>query len=143
MPEISLLPATPSSDSQPSPLPQLLQTPLGLALIEIQGTLNLPPSAATASQPDETRLQIGRLEFPTLPSLTDASGAEVGAWTKKVYFYVGDRQRLVGKVVKLDKALAVLRRREDAGASGDEGETLEIADVVKWKLHFGGRPEFV
>ena len=45
---------------------------------------------------------------------------------------------MIGEVKKLDKPLAVVGKKE-----GVEGEELEVRDVVRWKLFFGGRPEFV
>ena len=72
---------------------------------------------------------------------------------KKVYLYVGKHQRLVGEVKKLNKAMAVIRKREAKGSSdiewesggrskeGMEEEELEIAEIVRWKVIFGGRPE--
>lgn len=65
---------------------------------------------------------------------------------KKVYFYVGQHQRLTGELKKLPKPLAVVRRRDGTDAvqhSGTVEEELEIADIIKWKIFFGGRPEFV
>ena len=93
----------------------------------------MPQASSESSQP------IGRLVFPNLDS--DArSGTEECAWMKKVYFYVGQNQRLVGQVQKLAKPLGVLRKVDES----DEGnEALEISDVVRWKIFFGGRPEFV
>lgn len=59
-----------------NPLPTLLQTPTGLALLEIQGTINLPPS------PNDAANNIGRLEFP----LYDPDDiTESKAWMKMVY----------------------------------------------------------
>ena len=64
---------------------------------------------------------------------------------KKVYLYVGKHQRLTGEVKKLPKAMAVLRKRNLHGEQDEEdeagGEELEIAEIVKWKILFAGRPE--
>ena len=67
---------------------------------------------------------------------------------KKVYLYIGKHQRLTGEVKKLPKAMAVIRKREVEGGQGAEeeaegagGEELEIAEIVKWKILFAGRPE--
>ena len=150
MPSITL----PTSCSQTSvadtqannPLPQLLQTPSGLALLEIQGTIHAPfpqPSFdddSSATTPVQTN--IGRLEFP----LYDSSAADTdGKWMKKVYLYIGKHQRLTGEVRKLPKAIAVIRKREanDEQDGEDEGggEELEIAEIIRWKILFAGRPE--
>lgn len=64
---------------------------------------------------------------------------------KKVYLYVGKHQRLTGEVKKLPKAMAVIRKRESEGEEEAEeeggGEELEIAEIVRWKILFAGRPE--
>lgn len=139
MPTVTIDPPPTSLSSTTSPLPPLLQTPAGLAIIEIQGTLNI-------SQPSSDDIQsIGRVVFANLPAGTkpDANNTK---WMKKVHLYVGKNQKLVGEVRKLAKPLAVIRRKEsgeaeqDAPSSQDE---LEIMDIVRYKLFFGGRPEFV
>lgn len=142
-----------SSPTRPTnPLPTLLQTPSGLALVEIQGTIHAPfssPSSDSISA-EPTKTHIGRLEFPLYDS---ASKDDDGKWMKKVYLYVGKHQRLTGEVKKLPKAVAVLKKREceddevmrdiDSGAPGEDGigEELEIAEIVRWKILFAGRPE--
>lgn len=133
MPAVSLhtqpqTPITPSSN----PLPQLLQTPSGLAILEIQGTINLPlalPSSATTP--------VGRIEFPDY-SQDDPTGST--AWRKRVHLYIGLHQRLTGEVKKLPKPLAVIRKR-GTQESGTTGEELEIAEIVHYKLLFSSRPE--
>ena len=125
--------------SRSSPLPQLLNTPNGLAIIEIQGTLNMP-QANNDSAPSQP---IGRLVIPNQEAGA-ISDTKEGAWMKKVYFYVGQNQRLVGQVQKLAKPLGVLRKAGDESGMTYEGsQALEISDIVRWKIFFGGRPEFV
>ncbi|CZT04318.1 uncharacterized protein RAG0_10818 [Rhynchosporium agropyri] len=138
----------------PNPLPQLLQTPSGLALLEMQGTINLPSfddeeSISTESQSGiaSQETPIGRLIFPDYDPAADKSDA---AWMKRVYLYVGKHQRLTGEVKKLPKALAVIRKRN----GGEEGEgqvdndedeerveQLEVVEIVKYKILFSIRPE--
>lgn len=75
--------------------------------------------------------------------------------------HVGANQRMIGELRKLATPLGVLRRRrrrseggggesaedvvmqeEEAEESGKwDGEELEVAEVVRWKLVFAGRPE--
>ncbi|KAL2072996.1 hypothetical protein VTL71DRAFT_10320 [Oculimacula yallundae] len=149
--EVHPKPLTPYAKVQ-NPLPQLLQTPSGLALLEMQGTINLPslddedfmstePQSGIASQ--ET--PIGRLIFPNY----DPADPSNTAWMKRVYLYVGKHQRLTGEVKKLPKALAVIRKR-DLGVEGqmevdedEEGriEQLEVVEIVKYKILFSIRPE--
>ena len=130
MPTIPLhAPSLCNSHPSPNALPSLLHTPLGLGLVEIQGSLNIP------SKPDDGsgKRQIGRIEFPLLNTAATGSDAQEGAWMKQVHFYVGERQRLLGEVKKLEKPVGVMNGKEE----------LEIADIVRWKLYFGSRPEFV
>jgi chromosome transmission fidelity protein 8 len=158
MPSINLH-TTPHSSSAPptttNPLPTLVKTPSGLALLEIQGTVHAPfPTPSEDTTPTQTN--IGRLEFPLYDPTS--SSAE-GTWMKKVYLYVGKHQRLPGEVKKLPKAMAVLRKRNYVveteqeyrmrlaraaprrGDSEDVNEDLEIAEIVRWKIIFAGRPE--
>ncbi|KAL2205415.1 hypothetical protein CC79DRAFT_1371226 [Sarocladium strictum] len=124
-----------------SPLPQLLQTPSGLALLELQGTINLPAqtdpaddSAPPSSLPEG--IDVGRLEFPDYDP--DAEGS---AWMSRVHLYVGQHQRLTGEVKKLPKPLAVVRKRGGGEMQNDGTEDLEVAEVVKYKILFSNRPE--
>ncbi|KAM3415336.1 hypothetical protein BST61_g8865 [Cercospora zeina] len=110
-----------------NPLPSLLHTPSGLAMVELQGNV------VATEQPDlaET-LALGRLVFPP------ADGDESGPWDgKRVLLYVGDHQRLLGEVRKLAKPVAVLRRSTSSDTDGE----VEMAEVVYWKLLFSHRPE--
>ncbi|KAK4995484.1 hypothetical protein LTR66_004700 [Elasticomyces elasticus] len=166
MPSIPLHPPPPTPPNPtPSPLPQLLHTPSGLAIIEIQGTINLtapsssstdPAEAADADADAETRMQtqipVGRLVFPLYRH--DAPELDHG-WMKRVYLYVGRHQRMTGEVKKLLRPLAVVGRREGGGGgavgsdwSGEvmqeesgTGEELEVVEIVKWKILFANRPE--
>lgn len=113
-----------------NPLPTILQTPCGLALIEIQGTLN-----STVSHEDEdeqSALSIGKLAFP-LYTPGDTSGDT--SWQKRVHLFVGDNQRLTGELKKLPNPVAVLQRRLDTV------EDLEVAAIVHYKIMFSHRPE--
>ncbi|KAF9772820.1 hypothetical protein IL306_009460 [Fusarium sp. DS 682] len=121
------------------PLPQFLQTPSGLALLELQGTVNLPQDANGDALGG---VEVGRLDFPDY--VPDAEGS---AWMKRVHLYVGQHQRLTGEVKKLPKAMAVVRKRENkilfgsGGETQEQGENLEVVEIVKYKLLFPNRPE--
>jgi len=145
-PEVPLLP----QGSGQNPLPQLLQTPSGLALLELQGTINLPeqPTDSPESQsPGSQETPIGRLVFPDY----DPKDSTSTAWMKRVYLYVGKHQRLTGEVKKLPKAIALIRKRTDGSvqntSSMEDGEApesaneLEIVEIVKHKILFSLRPE--
>ncbi|KAI9791825.1 MAG: hypothetical protein M1816_003370 [Peltula sp. TS41687] len=170
MPSIPIhLPAPnrqPSHPGSSNPLPDLLKTPSGLALLEIQGTLNLPDADHLATTTDEettpsgptttTETSIGRLLFPDYSPHNPV--ADDLCWAKRVYLYVGRHQRLTGEVKKLQRPLAVVRRKMGGGGEeeeedevmeegGDENRTgrgneeLEIVEIVRWKIIFSHRPE--
>ncbi|OJD33333.1 sister chromatid cohesion protein ctf8 [Diplodia corticola] len=122
-----------------NPLPQLLQTPSGLAMLEIQGTIH-----SSAAQPDpdavpssDTHMPVGKLVFP---HYSPNDPVENKAWMKRVHMYVGKHQRMTGEVKELPKPVAVIRRRP--GTSEEDGqEELEIVDIVRHKIIFSSRPE--
>ncbi|TVY84190.1 Uncharacterized protein LSUE1_G005262 [Lachnellula suecica] len=130
-----------------NPLPQLLQTPSGLALLELQGTINLPDQEEeyTDAQPaNSQQTPIGRLVFADY----DPKDPTSTAWTKRVYLYVGKHQRLTGEVKNLPKAIAVIRKRTDGSlpkkiGDGEEqqADELEVVEIVKHKIIFSLRPE--
>jgi hypothetical protein len=154
MPAVELLTPAPSSTSQcTDPLPPVLQTPSGLAIIEIQGTLQgsfqteIQNDAVGGSSEMTTTYPIGRLEFPLYDPQAPKDDTK---WMKKVYLYVGKYQRLTGEAKKLAKPLAVVRKV--GGNTGDDGaadrdattdgkEELEVVEIVKFKILFSGRPE--
>lgn len=137
-----------------NPLPALLQTPSGLALLELQGTINLPEQddeeviTSTEGNGGTTAQEtpIGRLIFPEY----DAQDPGSTAWMKRVYLYVGKHQRLTGEVKKLPKSIAVIqkranrvtqRNREVEGGGNEHTDELEIVEIVKYKILFSTRPE--
>lgn len=144
MPSIPLHPPSrlENHSTSSNPLPSLLQTPSGLAIVEIQGTIHAPEGVADASS---SETPIGQLIFPHYSANTPADDTK---WMKRVYLYVGKHQRLTGEVKKLPKPYAIMRKRNaDAdvdmeGSGGDVGmEELEIVEVVKYKIVFAQRPE--
>jgi chromosome transmission fidelity protein 8 len=146
MPSIALHPRSSAPVDDPShpvhnPLPQLLQTPSGLALLELQGTINVPTSEAEQDDPSEENgitestsyeTPIGKLMFPDY-SIHNPDDTK---WMKRVYLYVGRYQRMTGEVKKLPKPIAVLQKR-----AGTETEELEVVEIVRYKVFFKSRPE--
>lgn len=144
MPSIELVNriSTNPSSSQTT-LPGLLQTPAGLAIIEIQGTIHLPSS-------DESNgIEVGRLDFPLYDKAVH--GDKEGAWMKKARLYIGKHQVLSGEVKKLGKPLAVIAKDPD-GSSTDPDEQrfengrpksdrLSIVSIISYKVIFSSRPE--
>src|ERR1700744_6397971 len=135
MPVVNVHPPAKSSavgTSCQNPLPELIQTPSGLAIVEIQGTIHTPPvSFDEEDVKDITDTKVGNLVFP----LYDEESSDDTAWMKMVYLYVGKHQRLTGQVKKLPKAMAVLRKKEA------DTESLEISEIIKYKIVFSQRPE--
>jgi chromosome transmission fidelity protein 8 len=143
MPIISLHPKSTSTiSSTENPLPQLLHTPSGLAILELQGTFHFPPS----SNPNGST-QLGKLVFPLYnPTINDLSDTK---WMKRVYMYVGKGQRMTGECKKLAKPLGIVRKLDNdtsmegmgGGNAGTREEELEIVEVVRYKIVFSSRPE--
>ena len=119
-----------------NPLPQLLQTPSGLAILEVQGSIHTP-EATNESITSKLSTPVGRLVFPDYDK---NEGSESKSWMKRVHLYVGRHQRLTGEVKKLANPMAVMRRRI-ATQTEDSKEELEIADIVYYKIIFSSRPE--
>ncbi|KAI8947392.1 putative sister chromatid cohesion protein Ctf8 [Xylaria longipes] len=130
-----------------NPLPKIIQTPSGLAILELQGTINLPQVDDNSSEVIGDKLEIGRISFPDYhPETQDASST---AWMKRVHLYVGQHQRLTGELKKLPRAIAVIRKRPGSGPdveitnsiSQSAKEDLELVEIIKYKLMFSHRPE--
>ena len=131
MPTIPLHPTSERTLPQVSnPLPPVLKTPYGLALVELQGTINMP--SISPSDSDQSGIPIGRLVFPA-----ESSDSENTEWMKRVHLYVGKHQRMTGEVKKLVNPLAVVQKRLGTGLD----EELEIVEILRWKILFGSRPE--
>lgn len=133
MPVIPILPAQGHTGNTDNPLPNVLRTPSGLALLEIQGTVNF-----TQQQQPGSSLEIGDLQFPLYDPASSTSDV---SWQKRVHLYVGKHQRLTGEVKKLPQPIALLRRASTESAEGGEDQALEIAEVIHYKLLFTHRPE--
>ncbi|KAK9385026.1 Ctf8-domain-containing protein [Lipomyces mesembrius] len=107
-----------------SDFPQVLRTPTGLALIEIQGTLH-------TGQPSSDTSELGKLTFDG----------------KTAWLWIGDHQRMEGSIVDLNPPFGVLRRvtrkqseMEEENGSPD-GTAVEIVEVIRKKILFTSRPE--
>lgn len=142
MPEIPVHLFSYDSHRTQNPFPPLLQTPSGLAILEIQGTIHAPTLQDADDEPNgeitqkEDTISIGKLVFPYY---SPSNPVEDTAWMKRVYMYIGKHQRMTGEVKKLQKALAILKRKESE--QPDAQEELEIVDIAKYKIIFSQRPE--
>lgn len=124
------MPPKGSNGDTPNPLPNILRTPSGLAILEIQGSLN----STLQTEPGDN-LPVGKLDFPLYNANAPASDT---AWQKRVHLHVGKHQRLTGEVKKLPQAIAMLRKV--SGESAD-GQALEVAEIIYYKVLFASRPE--
>ncbi|KAL4887071.1 putative sister chromatid cohesion protein Ctf8 [Aspergillus karnatakaensis] len=147
MPSIPLHPRPSASRNDAhNPLPQLLQTPSGLALLELQGTINLPARTDAELGYESAGLENASLFYETpvgklmFPAYSPQNAKDDTQWMKRAYLYVGRYQRMTGEVKKLPKPLAILQRRE-MGAVEESAEELEIVQIVKYKIIFKNRPE--
>ncbi|KAL8815403.1 MAG: hypothetical protein Q9223_005460 [Gallowayella weberi] len=134
-----------TSPNGQNPLPELLQTPSGLAILELQGTINMPSvkdEAMETSGSPTSATTVGRVVFPDYDP-SDSTGST--AWMKRVHLYVGRNQRLTGEVKKLANPLGVIRRKgidKDALEAPARGtEELEIMEIIYYKVLFSSRPE--
>lgn len=129
------------TNAHQDPLPQLIQTPSGLAILEIQGTINFPNEAAENVDSSSSPTAIGKIVFPDYRDDDPTGGA---SWMKRVHLYVGRHQRLTGEVKKLPSPLAVIRRKNshpDTVIDSSATEELEIAEIIYYKMLFSTRPE--
>ncbi|KAL8687683.1 MAG: hypothetical protein Q9218_006216 [Villophora microphyllina] len=144
MPTVSLHPPDPSRgsvlDKGQNPLPKILQTPSGLAILELQGTINIPLPEEIAEESDLLApTNVGRVVFP---DFDPDDVTESTSWMKRVHLYVGQHQRLTGEVKKLPTPLAIIRRKGATSEPSPSGtEELEIAEIIYYKLLFSSRPE--
>ncbi|TLS23552.1 uncharacterized protein PpBr36_06379 [Pyricularia pennisetigena] len=136
-----------------NPLPPVLHTPTGLALLELQGSINTGEGSASELAAGATT-QVGRLDFPEYMAGKSEDG---GSWMKRVYLYVGTNQRLTGEIKKLPRPVAIIRRRRTGNVEDDEvqmqdgsehghendgaGDELEVVEIIRYKLVFSQRPE--
>ncbi|KAH7122252.1 Ctf8-domain-containing protein [Dendryphion nanum] len=152
MPVVPVHPPDSTKSASENPLPPLLHTPAGLAILELQGTIHFPTAGTNDSS---SSTLVGKLSFPLYNP--EAASSDT-SWMKKIYLYVGQNQRMAGQCKKLGKPFAVIRRRinvddnDRVGSSGDidmggvegenvGGEELEIVEIVRYKIVFSTRPE--
>lgn len=145
-----------SNDKSSSATPNLITTPYGLALLEIQGELNLPHTKPDIPLDQLLPLDQEKMKnFVTVDDIYDAvkfghlqfdSKDEL-----KVTLFIGKSQRLIGNVVKLDIPLGVLKipvKKEvpsgdgdaDMDMDGDVDQNIQMIDIVRAKMIFKQRP---
>ncbi|EGW32087.1 uncharacterized protein SPAPADRAFT_50681 [Spathaspora passalidarum NRRL Y-27907] len=119
----------------------LISTPLGLTILEIQGELNLPTHVPNVAITESNREYIEN--FIKVDEIYDAvkfGRLEIDADETKVTLFIGKSQRLIGNIVKLDHPLAVLRVPVKTDDMTDDDEKIRLVDIVKKKMIFKQRP---
>lgn len=103
-----------------------IATPLGNTLLEIQGDLQFPSEPPSNDEDErfseyeeENVVRFGVLSFDSE--------------YKKATLYVGEKQRLLGSVVKLETPLGLLK-------FDHETNRVELEDVINYKVIFKERP---
>lgn len=135
-----------TSDITGSVIPQTLQTPSGLALLDIQGNIRIGNKALTGkgglgleSQNGEPEDYISILEY-----VGEFDFSDVLAGGSEVLLRVGKSQLMKGKLEKLKKPVAVLRIASDEQiTTEDEVKEIDVVEIVYYKLAFTTMPEHV
>ena len=135
------------SKEKSTTLPQLLQTPSGLILIEIQGTLHIGNQTLVSSggfglnNLNENKCKaelihfLGKFDFSELEN-------------KNISLTIDEHQSLHGQFVKLKKPLAILRidhlidpHQEIRTKCDHDPINVPLLDVIEFKVVFTSRPE--
>lgn len=130
-------------------LPNVLRTPSGLVLIEIQGTVHIGSRTLSSTgglglqsenEHDKSTQFSNTKEEPDLIGKFDFSDLEKGG--NSVTLVVDQHQRLRGKLEKLKKPLAILRiDGQQKEGTAKSPVRIPVVDVVSQKLIFSSRPE--
>lgn len=137
MPKVHLklqnLPKNPDVNEK---LPEILRTPSGTVMLEIQGVINVGETPLIRTELDlgpqkrdfsSEEIAIGKID---LNQVTEAGST--------VVLEMGKTQLLRGKVVKLGVPLAIL----EVSATTENGESeLPVLEVITHKAVFSTRPE--
>ncbi|EGV60374.1 hypothetical protein PSN45_001864 [Yamadazyma tenuis] len=113
----------------PAPGPEVISTPFGRSLLEIQGVLNVPKEKSAG------------LEYITVDDIHEA--VKFGKLRfdekdkSKVTLLIGNSQRLVGTMANLDTPLGLLKIpcNEDGSQS-----QIDMVDIIRKKIIFKHRP---
>lgn len=131
-----------------NPEENLISTPYGLAILEIQGELNLPNSPPDSTSNRDSEYMENFVKIDTIYDAVKFGKLVFDDNDKSIAtLFIGKSQRLLGKLEKLETPLAVLRipnDHKDASFSDNKEvlneEKIKIIDVIKKKLIFKQRP---
>lgn len=142
-------------ESGPGDFSTVVATPLGLALVEIQGELSIPketPAGLSVSEQELfTRVPLPKLYRTAGEESEDVEVVRFGRLEldeslQRATLFISTTQRLVGTVEKIDPPLGVLKVvhadtvAERAQTEGTSGKVCEMIDVVGTKIIFKHRP---
>ena len=106
-----------------------ITTPLGHCIVEIQGDLEIPThelGSNTDTQATPGTYNIGN-------DIVRIGSLEIDDDMKTATLYIGKKQRLLGKVVKLEMPLGLLKFNE-------RDSSVEFCDLLEYKVLFTDRP---
>ncbi|CAN6674913.1 hypothetical protein TRVA0_072S00122 [Trichomonascus vanleenenianus] len=137
-----------SIDQVPNRFPEVLHTPSGIALVEIQGIINVNDKPLLGSELDLAKFEGYQSDDDDItPGVIrkhlgqfDFSKFDKG----EVTLEVGDNQILRGKVAKLRTPLAVLEMSSSTASSSQDqnaNTTIPIVEIIRHKITFSLRPE--
>lgn len=114
-----------------TPGTDIISTPYGLSLLDIQGVLNVPKDKIEGNeylQVDDIydAVKFGQLTFDSKDQT-------------KVTLIIGNSQRLVGSIVKLDRPLGVLKIPINDNET-NESPSIDMIEIIRKKIVFKQRP---
>ncbi|SCU80802.1 LANO_0B01200g1_1 [Lachancea nothofagi CBS 11611] len=101
-------------------------TPLGNTLLEIQGELEFPLTLPT----NDVNKKFGKFNDEHIVRF---GLLQVDEASKKATMLVGEKQRLLGSVVKLETPLGLLKFDQSTGS-------VDLQDIIRYKIIFKDRP---
>lgn len=121
--------------------PKTLQTPSGIALLEIQGIIHIGDKQLTGeggfsldSQTEDEKLNLSEPELV---------GEFIFSNDNDVVLNVGKYQRLRGSIQKLKKPLALVKIEDPDRKieNEDENREMKLVEIIYHKLVFSAMPE--
>ncbi|QHS73827.1 Ctf8p [Saccharomyces paradoxus] len=104
-------------------------TPLGMMVLEIQGELKLPKDFASLAKKDSQH--DGRFSEQGGQTIIRFGSLQIDG--ERATLFVGKKQRLLGKVTKLDVPMGIMH-------FNSKDNKVELVDVMKYKITFKDRP---
>ncbi|CAI4039564.1 hypothetical protein SMKI_08G2320 [Saccharomyces mikatae IFO 1815] len=104
-------------------------TPLGITMLEIQGELELPSDFISLAKEDSQH--DGRFSVQDGQTIIRFGSLQIDG--ERATLFVGKKQRLLGKVTKLDVPVGIMH-------FSSKDNKVELVDVMKYKIIFKDRP---